>query len=79
MVTRGIRLSTFLDDVLPLVPLAFGEDVPSHLLYKFNHLQLVLHLAAASEDTPDALLGGEEIERFFADALVVLAVVEEEH
>lgn len=79
MVTRGIELSTFLDDVLPLVALALGEDVPPHLLYKFNHLQLVLHLAAAGEDAPDALLRGEEVQRFLADALVGLAVVEEEH
>ena len=78
MVTED-GISTFLDVILPLVPLALGEDVPPHLLYKFNHLQLVLHPAAAGEDAPDALLGGEEVEGLLADAPVGLAVVEEEH
>lgn len=79
MVTRGIELSAFLDEILPLVALALGEDVPPHLLYKFNHLQLVLHPAAAGQDAPDALLGGEEVERLLADAPVGLAVAEEQH
>ena len=70
-----MRSVYFLDRVLPLVPLPFGQNIQPYFLDKLNHLQFGLHLRPTRHYPLEALRRRKQFEGSCPHSLILLAIL----